>query len=67
MSRSIRTRQTCAQFGEMLTWLQRGWQPAPPGYRCPECGGPIWLKKTNRFTETHQCVFCLWGRDFRVK
>ena len=66
MNKTSETRQVCSQFSEMLNWAARGWRPAPKGRVCPECGGAVWLKQTNRFTETHHCVVCLWGQDYRV-
>lgn len=54
-----------AQFTEMMTWLQRGWTPAPPGRTCPECAGPVWLKEERR-CEMHRCVYCSWGQDYQV-
>lgn len=60
------TRQVQAQFGEMLNWAARGWQPAPKGRKCPECGGAVWLKVVSRYRETHHCTSCLWGQDYRV-
>lgn len=61
------TRRVQAQFSEMLAWLGRGWEPAPPGRRCPECGGPVWLKEIDRWTERHSCTYCHWGQDYRVR
>lgn len=54
-----------AQFTEMMTWLGRGWVPAPPGRKCPECDGPVWLKVERRF-ELHRCVYCGWAQDYQV-
>lgn len=54
-----------AQFTEMVIWLGRGWQPAPPGRTCPECDGVVWLKVEKRW-EFHRCVYCGWGQDYQV-
>ncbi len=54
-----------AQFGEMMTWLGRGWTPAPAGRKCPECEGVVWLKVEGR-CERHRCVYCPWGQDYQV-
>jgi len=58
-------RRTRAQFGEMLIWLERGWEPAAAGRTCPWCGGPVWLKVFGR-EERHVCTHCEWGRSYQV-
>lgn len=57
-----------AQFGEMLIWLNRGWQKAPAGRKCPDpdCGGAVWLKVIGN-SERHVCSVCGWAQDYRTK
>jgi hypothetical protein len=56
-----------AQFQEMLNWRGRGWQPAPIGRSCPECGGAVWTKvwRPNRI-ESHRCTRCHWSQDYQL-
>lgn len=62
---AVQTVVVRAQFTEMLAWLGRGWQPAPAGRRCPECGGPVWLKAYRRpARESHRCVYCPWSQEY---
>ena len=62
---ALMARRACAQFGEMMAWLGRGWVPAAGGRRCPECGGAVWVKAERR-VERHRCVCCGWGKDYSV-
>lgn len=56
-----------SQFQEIFNWLERGWEKAPKGRKCPECGGPVWLKVFRGGRERHSCTYCLWSQDYQVK
>lgn len=57
-----------AQFQEMLNWRARGWQPAPFGRACPECGGAVWVKEwaSRPRRESHRCTSCNWSQDYQT-
>lgn len=56
-----------AQFREIGEWMARGWQKAPSGRRCPECGGPVWLRSYDRGRkERHRCSYCDWQEEYTV-